>query len=107
MRQPLFAAFPAGYAFSQNSRCQVAVNFSSVLEAVRDSLGRAVDTNSNSIDLHIDDSLRERLTGESDEAQLELVRYYHGHGSPRVVHEQLVDVWSCHARRQFFSFCTR
>ena len=75
MPKPLFAAFSAGYAFSQNSCCKVAANFSSVFETVRNRFRRAVDTNRHFIDLRIDDSLREGLAGESDEAQLKSVRY--------------------------------
>ena len=75
MPEPLFAAFFPGYAFLQDSCCEVAANFPSVLEAVRNRLRCAVDANRNSIDLHIDDSLREGLAGESDEAQRKSVRY--------------------------------
>jgi hypothetical protein len=72
MPQPLFAAFFPSYAFLQDSCCDVAANFSSVLEAVR-SLRRAVNTNRNSIDLRIDDTLRERMTGKSNKAQLQAI----------------------------------
>ena len=75
MAEPLFATFSASYAFLQNSRCKVTPHFPSVLEAVRNRLRRAVDANRNSIDLQIDDSLREGLAGESDEAHIESVRY--------------------------------
>ena len=69
MSEPLFAAFLASYAFLQDSYCKVATNFPSVLEAVRNSFRRAVDTNRHSIDLRIDDSLRERFSGEPDKTQ--------------------------------------
>jgi hypothetical protein len=69
MPEPLFAAFSVSYAFLQNSCCEVAAHFSSVLETVRNSLRRAVDTNRHSIDLRIDDSLRERMAGKAHETQ--------------------------------------
>jgi hypothetical protein len=75
MPEPLFAAFFPNYAFLQDSCCEVTADLSSVLEAVRNSLRHAVDTNRNSIDLHIDDSLCEGLAGESDKAQAESVRH--------------------------------
>jgi hypothetical protein len=75
MPEPLFATFSASYAFLQNSCCKATAHFPSVLEAVGDRFRHAVDTNRDSIDLHIDDSLRERVAGKSDEAQLESVRY--------------------------------
>jgi hypothetical protein len=74
MPEPLFAAFFPSYAFLQDSCCDVAANFSSVLEAVRNNLRCAVDTNRNSIDLRIDDTLRERMTGKSNKAQLQVRR---------------------------------
>jgi hypothetical protein len=73
MPEPLFAAFSPSYAFLQDSCCEVAANFSSVLEAVRNRLRRAVDTNRHSIDLRIDDSLRERMAGKSNKAQLQAI----------------------------------
>ena len=73
MPEPLFAAFFPGYAFLQDSCCEVAANFPSVLEAVRDRLRCAVDTNRDSLDLRIDDSLRERIAGKSHEAQLQAI----------------------------------
>jgi hypothetical protein len=73
MPKPLFAAFLSRYAFSQNLCCEVAANFPSVFEAVRNRLRRAVDSNRHSIDLPIDDSLRERLAGKSNKAQLQAI----------------------------------
>jgi hypothetical protein len=73
MPEPLFAAFLPSYAFLQDSCCKVVAHFPSVLEAVRDRLRRAVDTNRDSLDLRIDDSLRERIAGKSHEAQLQAI----------------------------------
>jgi hypothetical protein len=73
MPEPLFATFFFSYAFLQDSCCEVAPNFSSVLEAVRNRLRRAVDTNGHSIDLRIDDSQRERMAGKSNKAQLQAI----------------------------------
>jgi hypothetical protein len=73
MAEPLFAAFLSRYAFAQNPCCKVAAHFPSVFEAVRNSLRRAVDTNRNSIDLHIDDSLPERMAGKTHEAQVQAI----------------------------------
>jgi hypothetical protein len=69
MAEPLFAAFSASYAFLQNSCCKVTPHFLSVLEAVGDRFRRAVDTNRHSIDLRIDDTLRERIAGKSHKTQ--------------------------------------
>ena len=73
MPEPLFATFSASYAFLQNSCCEVTPHFPSVLEAVGDRFRRPVDTNRDSIDLRIDDSLRERLAGKSNKAQLQAI----------------------------------
>ena len=75
MPEPLFATFLSSYAFFQNSCCEVATNSPAVFEAVRNRLRCAVDTSRHSIDLHIDNSLGEGLAGESDEMQLESIRY--------------------------------
>jgi hypothetical protein len=56
--------------FLQNSCRKVTPHFPSVLEAVGNRFGRVVDTNRHSIDLRIDDFLRERIAGKSHEAQL-------------------------------------
>jgi hypothetical protein len=73
MAEPLFAAFFPSYAFLQDSCCEVAANFPSVLEAVRNSLRCAVDTNRHSIDLRIDDTLREGIAGKTHEAQVQAI----------------------------------
>ena len=73
MPEPLFATLSVSYAFLQNSCCEGAANFSSVLEAVRNGLRRAVDTNRNSIDLRIADSLREHMAGKSNKVQLQTI----------------------------------
>jgi hypothetical protein len=73
MPEPLFATFSASYAFLQNSCCKATSHFPSVLEAVGDRFRHAVDTNRDSIDLRIDDSLRERLAGKSNKAQLQAI----------------------------------
>ena len=73
MPEPLFAAFSVSYAFLQNSCCEVVANFASVLEVVRNSLRRAVDTNRHSVDLRIDNALRERMAGKSHETQLQAI----------------------------------
>jgi hypothetical protein len=73
MPEPLFATFSASYAFLQNSCCKVTPHFPPVLKAVGDRFRRAVDTNRDSIDLRIDDSLRERLAGKSNKAQLQAI----------------------------------
>jgi hypothetical protein len=73
MPEPLFATFSASYAFLQNSCCKATAHFPSVLEAVGDRFRHAVDTNRDSIDLRIDDSLRERLAGKSNKAQLQAI----------------------------------
>jgi hypothetical protein len=73
MPEPLFAAFFPSYAFLQDSCCEVAAHFPSVLEAVRNCLRRAVNTDGNSIDLRIDHTLRERLAGKSNKAQLQAI----------------------------------
>src|SRR5258708_37811518 len=67
MSKPLFTAHPPSGTFSQHFYGQVAADFPAVLEAVNNSLRCAVNTNRNSIDLRIDDSLCEGLAGESDE----------------------------------------
>lgn len=69
----LFATFLLSDTFPQDACGELAANFSSVLEAVRNRLRRTVDTNWNSIDLRIEDSLRERIAGESHEAQLQAI----------------------------------
>jgi hypothetical protein len=73
MPEPLRAAFSASYAFLQNSCCKVTPHFPSVLKAVRHSLRCAVDTNRHSIDLRIDDSLREGVAGKWNKAQLQAI----------------------------------
>ena len=73
MPEPLFATFFPSYAFLQNSSCEVAANFSSVLEAVRDGLRRAVDSDGDTFDLGVDDTLREGLAGKSHEAHLQAI----------------------------------
>jgi len=67
MSKPLFTAHPPSDTFSQHFYGEVAADFPAVLEAVNNSLRCAVNTNRNSIDLRIDDSLCEGLAGESDE----------------------------------------
>ena len=73
MSEPLFAAVLSSYTFSQDSCCEVAAKFPSVLEAVRNSLRCAVDTNRHSIDLRIDHALRECVAGKSNKAQLQAI----------------------------------
>jgi hypothetical protein len=73
MSEPLFAAFFPSYAFLQDSCCEVAADFSSVLEAVRNRFRCAVDANRHSIDLRIDHALRERAAGKSNKAQLQAI----------------------------------
>src|SRR5258708_913034 len=68
MSKPLFTALPPSDTFSQHFYGEVAADFPAVLEVVNNSLRRAVNTNRNSIDLGIDDSLWEGLAGESDES---------------------------------------
>jgi hypothetical protein len=73
MPEPLFAALLSSNAFLQNSCRQSNANFPSVLEAVRDSLRRAVDSDGNTFDLSVDDTLREGLAGESHEAHFQAI----------------------------------
>jgi hypothetical protein len=73
MAEPLFAAFSASYAFLQNSCRNVTPHFPPVLNAVGDRFRRAVDTNRHSVDLRIDDSLRECMAGKSNEAQVQAI----------------------------------
>ena len=101
MAQPLFAAFSASYAFLQNSCCEVAAHFSSVLETVRNSLRRAVDTNRHSIDLRIDDSLRERMAGKAHETQPQAIdNWFFGFAIDRHPNRAENQAEECHAGRR-------
>ena len=71
--ESLFATFLLSDTFPQNACGELAANLPSVLEAVSDGLRRAVDANGHSIDLGIDDSLRERAAGKSHKAQFQAV----------------------------------
>ena len=57
--------------FSQHLYSEVAVKFVPVLEAVNDCLCRAVNSNRNTINSYMLDSLCQCLAGESDQAQFQ------------------------------------
>ena len=73
MPEPLFAALLSSNAFLENSCCEADTNFPSVLKAVRNGFRRAVDTNGDTVDLGVDDTLREGLAGKSHEAHLQAI----------------------------------
>jgi hypothetical protein len=71
MPESLFAAFTSIDTFSQHLYSEVAAKFFAALEAVSDGFCSAVNSNRNTINSYILDSLRQCLAGESDEAQFQ------------------------------------